>query len=471
MNLERQAKTSVYRPHYHIYPLSGLLNDPNGFSYFNNQWHVFYQSFPFGAVHGLKSWTHLVSNDLVHWHNLGLALLPDSNYDQQGVFSGSAINVNGKLFLMYTGNVRDNNWQRSSYQLGAWMDKDNHITKVTEPLIKNFSNSTGHFRDPQLIKHNSQYYALIGFQNKQTLKGQIGVWQSLDLEHWNYLGPLRINDEILELGYMIECPNLIWIDKQPVLICCPQGLAKSKLNYQNIYPNVYLIGQNFNWQTLNLQSTLNWQNLDEGFDFYASQTLSQSDKQYLISWIGLPETTYPTDNENWANCLSQVKKLSIHNNHLLEQPIPQIKSLRRRAINLENQITIIDEASIINQYELQLSIEADQKSTLYFASNPNNTSCIKLNINTIDGEICLDRSNCSLPFARDYGQTRHVKVAPHQALSLDIYVDHSICEIFVNHGEKVLTARFFMNPHFTCINFTPNKKIRYTGTWWQLAST
>ena len=51
---------------YHLHPISGLVNDPNGFSYFNGEYHLFYQSYPFGAVHGLKSWVHFKSQDLVH---------------------------------------------------------------------------------------------------------------------------------------------------------------------------------------------------------------------------------------------------------------------------------------------------------------------------------------------------------------------------------------------------------------------
>lgn len=56
LELQSQAARSDYQLHYHIRPTSGLLNDPNGFSYYNGRWQVFYQAYPFGAVHGLKSW-------------------------------------------------------------------------------------------------------------------------------------------------------------------------------------------------------------------------------------------------------------------------------------------------------------------------------------------------------------------------------------------------------------------------------
>ena len=54
LQLQAQAANSPYQMHYHIRPQSGLLNDPNGFSYYNGEFHVFYQNFPFGPVHGLK---------------------------------------------------------------------------------------------------------------------------------------------------------------------------------------------------------------------------------------------------------------------------------------------------------------------------------------------------------------------------------------------------------------------------------
>ena len=73
---ENVAK-SPWRASYHIEPETGLLNDPNGFSYFNGKFQLFYQSWPFGAAHGLKQWVHTESKDLVHFTETGVKLLPD----------------------------------------------------------------------------------------------------------------------------------------------------------------------------------------------------------------------------------------------------------------------------------------------------------------------------------------------------------------------------------------------------------
>ncbi|MBU8990889.1 sucrose-6-phosphate hydrolase, partial [Faecalibacterium prausnitzii] len=83
-------------------------------------------------------------------------------YDSHGAYSRSARVIDDRLFLMYTGNHRDADWQRTPYQLGAWLDKQNQVTKLDQPLFVNPDHISEHFRDPQLLKHNGKYYAIIG---------------------------------------------------------------------------------------------------------------------------------------------------------------------------------------------------------------------------------------------------------------------------------------------------------------------
>ncbi|MGC3648755.1 sucrose-6-phosphate hydrolase, partial [Enterococcus faecium] len=70
--------------------------------------------------------------------------------------------------------------------------------------------------------------------------------------------------------YMIECPNLVFVDKKPVLIYCPQGLDKSELNYGNIYPNTFKNYQSLDIEKVKLVGASEIQNLDIGFEAYAT---------------------------------------------------------------------------------------------------------------------------------------------------------------------------------------------------------
>lgn len=461
LKLQTQAGKSPYQLHYHIRPKSGLLNDPNGFSYFNNEWHVFYQSYPFGPVHGLKSWDHCVSQDLVHWNDLGTAIYPDTDLDSHGAYSGSAKVIDDKLFLMYTGNARDAEWIRHPHQMGAFMDKSNNIEKLPTSLIEQPQHTTDHFRDPQILEHGGKYYCILGAQDKATKTGKIALFEADDVKGpWHDLGYVDFTTE--EMGYMIECPNLVFIDEKPVLIFCPQGLDKSIVKYENIYPNMVLVGDKFDFKSAQFDSKNSIKNLDDGFDVYATQPFNAPDgKVYALSWVGLPDLTYPTDIENWSGCYSQVKELSLKDGQLIQKPVSAIKDLRQEEVPFTGKL------ETKNQYELKLKVAENQKTTLHIAANEENGESLKLHIDTAKGELILDRENSGFTVNEKYGTKRAIKLLENSALDLDIFVDHSLIEIFINGGEHVLTARFF--PKEGSNKLLIDKNIKFKGQYWEMA--
>lgn len=465
LRLQAQAATSPYQMHYHLRPVSGLINDPNGFSYFNGAYHLFYQSYPFGSVHGLKCWWHFKSTDLVHWHNLGIAIQPDSMADSHGAYSGSARQIKDKLFIMYTGNHRDENWVRTPYQIGAWMDKNGHLLSK-KILFKNPAHITEHFRDPQILpKEKGYYYALLGAQDKRTKSGHIDVWRSEDLQHWLELGFLPLSKH--RLGYMIECPSLVKVAQKNVFIFCPQGLDKKVAAYQNIYPNMYVTADKVNLDQHKAIGLSSLHQIDDGFDVYATEAFNAPNgKAYAISWVGLPDTTYPTDSENWANCLSQVKELSLRHGHLRQQPVSAIKSLRFNKQEVQQRALVTPAAS--SQYEFKLTIKKNQRGVLSLAANKDLSKGLKLSFDTKKGNLTLDRS-LTAPVSVKYGTKRSLSLPEHKKLQLDIFVDHSLLEIFINHGDHVMTARFFTDPADQRIAFAKN--LAYHGKLWQMQAT
>ena len=65
LNTIRQTVKSDkdFYPTYHLAPPIGLLNDPNGLVFDGEKYHLFYQWFPFDALHGMKPWKHFITND------------------------------------------------------------------------------------------------------------------------------------------------------------------------------------------------------------------------------------------------------------------------------------------------------------------------------------------------------------------------------------------------------------------------
>ncbi|MGT2910313.1 sucrose-6-phosphate hydrolase [Streptococcus cameli] len=433
--IQENIAKSPWRVGYHIEPQTGLLNDPNGFSFFNGKYVLFYQNWPFGAAHGLKQWVYTESEDLVHFTETETRLLPDHPHDSHGAYSGSAYEVDGKLFLFYTGNVRDENWIRTPLQIGAWMDKDGNIEKMSDVLIAPAADATEHFRDPQIFDYQGQFYAIVGAQNHDK-QGFIKLYQAMDndVTNWEFIGNLEFEGTGSE--YMIECPNLVFVDGKPVLLYSPQGLDKAELDYQNIYPNTYKIADQFDPHTARLINPSPILNLDFGFEAYATQGFNAPDGRALIvSWIGLPDVDYPTDQFDYQGAMSLVKELSIKDGKLYQYPVAAIKDLRIK----EENFAAKEETS--NSYELELTIPANDVTDLVLFAGANGKG-LRLTIDTKEGVVTLDRSQAGVQYATDFGTTRHCEVEPGETTAR-IFVDKSIIEIFINKGEKVFTSRVF----------------------------
>ena len=80
----------IYRNYFHIEPEKGLLNDPNGLIQFRGRYYFFHQWNRFATNHDYKEWGLFTSVDLLNWDNQGSAILPDSEDDKDGIYSGSA---------------------------------------------------------------------------------------------------------------------------------------------------------------------------------------------------------------------------------------------------------------------------------------------------------------------------------------------------------------------------------------------
>jgi beta-fructofuranosidase len=469
--LKEKVNKSIWRQKFHIQPVTGLLNDPNGFSYFNGEYHLFYQWFPLGPVHGLKYWYHTKSKDLVNWQNVGIGIKPNDYFDSHGAYSGSAICHDGKLYLMYTGNTRDENWVRHPYQCLAVMNENGRIEKLQEPVIKEVPKGyTDHYRDPKVWKENDTFYAVIGAQ-RENKTGCIVLYSSPDLKNWTFEGEVQTN--LKEFGFMWECPDYFELDGKGVLIFSPQGLEPKGDQFQNIYQSGYLLGNTLDLKTKVFEHG-EFVELDRGFDFYAPQTtIDHKGRRLLVGWMGLPEIEYPTDKDGWAHCLTLPRELTVQNGKLIQCPVKELEALRQDSINVKD---ILDDEKKMyagfngTTYELICeftNMEADEVGIEFRSCKDEKTV---ISYNRKEQKVTLDRTHSGEVPAKEYGTTRTCSVEG-DTLKLHLFVDTSSVEIFINDGVEVFTSRIFPRPESTDIRFfARNGKVTLDTTKYNLST-
>ncbi|MBC6976085.1 sucrose-6-phosphate hydrolase [Bacillus sp. Xin] len=466
-SLKERVNDCLWRQTFHIQPETGLLNDPNGFSYYNGEYHLFYQWFPLGPVHGLKYWYHTKSTDLVHWENVGIGIKPTNDYDSHGAYSGSAIEHEGKLYLLYTGNTRDENWVRRPYQCIAIMDESGEISKLEHPVIDKVPDGyTDHFRDPKVFKKDEMFYTVIGAQRKNGT-GCVVVYSSPDLFHWQCEG--EIQTDLKDFGYMWECPDYFEVEDRGILLFSPQGLNAKGDHYENIFQAGYILGDKLDIKQM-FMSHGSFHELDRGFDFYAPQTTVDSEgRRIVVGWMGLPEINYPTDKNGWAHCLTLPRELLVRGDKLIQRPIKELQVLRKREYKIKD--SICSEQKMYEgftgiAYEMICEFE-NENATEYgivLRASENEGTIIKYD--AVQKKVILDRTHSGKPVGEEYGTTRKHSIEA-QTIKFHVFVDVSSVEIFINDGEEVFTSRIFPRADSNEIRFFANKgSVMYQATRW-----
>ena len=251
---------------YHFEPATGWINDPNGLICFQGKYHAFFQHYPHAPRWGQMHWGHVVSEDLVHWEELPVALYPDQAYENDGgCFSGSAIEKDGRLYLFYTS---------VSHELGqtqsvAWSDDGIHFTKyVGNPVIRKNPLGFADFRDPKVTCVDGIYYMVVGTGNQYT--GKVLLFTSDDLLNWSYVGVLF---EGMEYAHCIECPDFFKLGDRYILMF-------SKIN-EIERASIFVVGDFVDGKLVNYTiSRPEW-----GPDFYAPQTFPDGDRRIMIGWM------------------------------------------------------------------------------------------------------------------------------------------------------------------------------------------
>ncbi len=431
---EKQASVqkSPYRAAFHLMPPVGWLNDPNGLCQFEGVYHLFFQYAPFDVDGGMKAWGHYTSRDMISLQYEGAPFVPDESYDKDGVYSGSAWTEDGKMYLYYTGNVKEAGEHdyihsgRGANVVFVSSEDGLHFSEK-KLLLTNADypeNCTNHVRDPKIYKENGKYYMVLGARldgGEGEDRGAILLYSSENLTEFIYE---KTETTDTPFGYMWECPDVFCLDGKRVLSISPQGVEAEEYRYQNIYQSGYFSG-NVPYDT---EKFTEW---DMGFDFYAPQTFEdESGRRILVAWAGVPDAEYKSrmPGDEWQHMMTIPRELRRKDDKVLQYPVKELEKYRGEKAS-------VSAGEKISLPEFQMDILLEEKENE------------KITGNVFIGSECVlecKEDEISLSFTGRSGAGRTIRRAKTEGVrKLRILIDVSIVEIFVNDGELSFTTRIF----------------------------
>jgi beta-fructofuranosidase len=325
------------RPQYHLLPKYGWMNDPNAPVFWNGKYHMFFQYNPEAAIWGDMHWAHAVSEDMVRWKHLPVALSPTpGGADAAGCFSGSFIvdpsgGGKGRAGIIYTG-IADASGTDATLHDGVHTYRETQCFATTEdpmllswdklpkPVIANPPEGMDvrGFRDPAIWRDGDWYYMTLGsgIKNKG---GLVLLYRSPAmgkeaLRSWEYMHPLVEGDwskaesaNAVDTGKMWECPEFFPLDGWHVLLYSTKG-------------KVF-------WETGHLDAkTMRFQGVkrglvDAGAYYAAKSQLDAKGNRVLWGWVQETRPAAEYAAAGWAGCMSLPRRLNVAADGTLEMRV------------------------------------------------------------------------------------------------------------------------------------------------------
>ena len=470
------------RPAFHVSPYVGWMNDPNGFSYYQGEYHLFYQYYPYDTHWNSMHWGHVVSKDLLHWKYLPAALAPDEDYDKIGCFSGSAIELeDGRQLLLYTAvgqeTMEDGTVRDIQTQAVAVGDGKNYKKYEKNPVSTGEDVPAGgskvDFRDPKIWKDEDGFYYAVVANMTDDGNGRILLFKSADAFQWQYVCVLDHSDE--KLGKMWECPDFFELDGKHVLLTSPQDMLPEGLEYHNGNGTLCIIGEmDQDKYTLKEQFA---QSVDYGIDFYAMQTVEAPDgRRIMIGWMQNWDTCANNriPKGKWFGQMSLPRELSIKDGRLIQKPVREIENLRTNKTEYKNvafedviRLDGVDGRCV----DMEITLRPADAQNIYkkfavrFAQN--DTYHTAVSFRPYESVLKIDRKFSGSRRAIIH-QRRSLVNSENGEIKLRLILDRFSAEIFVNDGEHVMTATIYTDLEADGISFFADGKVEMDVTKYEL---
>ena len=448
---ERIAKVPAsVLPRFHVTGIVGWINDPNGFSLYKGEYHLFFQYNPYDTHWDTMHWGHVKTRDFIRWERLPCALAPDKDYDKDGCFSGSAVELrDGRHLLMYTGVSKTDDGDEFQTQCLAFGDGVNYEKYENNPVIGAELLPPGgshvHFRDPKIWKSSDGFKVVTGNLTSDG-SGDVLLFESEDALSWRFVSEVAASKN--RIGRMWECPDLFKLDGKDVLLVSPQEVRSKDIEFIDGNTTLCLVGELESSGKL-LRETEH--TIDCGLDFYAPQTvLTEDGRRVMIAWMQYWNSVEirPVDELPFFGQMTLPRELNVRGGRLIQNPVRELEAYRGECVSYDN-VTVSDrtELSGVKGRCLDLTVNVKPTDGDPFKSFTVNVAegegyVTSVRYNPSANTVLVDRRRGGWP-----EEVLNIREFPVRDLGGRITVrfilDRYSMELFVNGGEEAASFAIF----------------------------
>lgn len=434
----------LLRPRFHGMPDAGWTNESHGMCYADGRYHVFFQKNANGPYMARLHWGHISSENLYDWREEKIAVAPGDWYDIKGCWSGCVFSdeviTGGKPNIIYT--AVDYAKAMIAQVAPESDDLINWTKNAGNPIISGRPDGlSDDFRDPYFFRNGDKAYILVG-----SSKNGIGT---TTLHRYNPLTGMWSNDGDLffsgsseaEDGTFWEMPNITQMpDGKWLFTVTPQGTLQG---VRTLYwtGNIADDGK-FIPDAVSSKPRLVELNSREGYGLLSPTVYNHNGKVIVLGIVPdkLPAVT--NWRLGWAHCYALPREWSLSaNGTLFQKPYEGLTGLRTSVLFAQSNFELngTQDLQPVSGRSVEICGTFEVGTSVFgFNIFKKGNSAGVISYNPVTGELIVDFSSLSR-LSNDEGVYDGVyrcplpeRLAIGSDLKINVFIDHSILDIFVN---------------------------------------
>lgn len=425
------TETPHLRPALHFTPRDTWMNDPNGLITHRGRHHMFFQNNPHDRVWGNLSWGHSVSDDLLGWQELPVAIIGD---EHEGIFSGSVVwdehntsglvtDGEGPLVALYTSAYEGHPVHGTQQAQSLAWSEDEGMTWHKHPDNPVLSRGSRSFRDPKVFWYPpTRRWVMVAVEAAHR---QLVIHTSADLVGWTLastFGPAGAPEGIWECPDLVEVPcegeaRSRWVLLMSIGSHGPAGGSGMQW-FLGDFDGYTFVAEN--------PEQVRW--FDHGPDQYAAVSFSGVDGPprvmgWMSNWVYAGES--PT--RPWASAMSLVRELTLDGDELRQTPLlpPTVPA----------ELDTNGLARGFGAWQLRGVLPAEECLITLSRSGPDLRT--SLSVHRVEDTLIIDRAEGSIVPVHEGHESFRIPL-PEGPVEFRLVEDHGLVEIFLADG--LLTA-------------------------------